>query len=306
MHDLLRTLSAEQKSHWPEYLPQLVFSYNTTIHQSTGESPHFIMFGQEPQLPIDFLLGRVPEPEGGRVSEWVQEHQRRLTVVFHGAKERLQAAAARRKERHDQGAQNVPLEVGQFVYLRDHGVRGRTKIQDAWSPILHQVVRAPPPGGVVYSVAPVHDLNGSRQVHRVMLKLARQNHRPEPPDVPLEPMIAADHETEDHTGQWVVVRAPGVQTQPAHLDPVAPPPELSDPSSPLVQVDPSAPAPLTPTAASPDHGALAPRRTSRTTAGRHGNLHRLPVSVVSRTDGATNPQVPGSSSNMTAVFRPWC
>lgn len=68
MHDLLRMLSAEQKSRWPEYLPQLVFIYNTTIHQSTGESPHFIMFGQEPQLPVDFLLGRVPELEGGRVS----------------------------------------------------------------------------------------------------------------------------------------------------------------------------------------------------------------------------------------------
>lgn len=118
-----------------------------------------------------------------------------LTVAFHGTRERLQAAAARRKERHDQGAQNVPLEVGQFVYLRDHGVRGHNKIQDAWSPIIHQVVRAPSPGGVVYSVAPVHNLHVS-QVHRMMLKLARQNHCPEPPDVPLEPPTSADHEIE--------------------------------------------------------------------------------------------------------------
>ncbi|KAJ8399436.1 hypothetical protein AAFF_G00411480 [Aldrovandia affinis] len=40
----------------------VTFSYNTTIHQSTGESPYLLMFGQEPQLPIDFLLGRVRNP----------------------------------------------------------------------------------------------------------------------------------------------------------------------------------------------------------------------------------------------------
>lgn len=140
MHDLLRTLSIEHKSHWPEYLPQLVFSYNTTIHQSTDESPHFLMFGQEPQLSIDFLLGRVQEPEAGRVSEWVQEHQRRLDVAFQGTRERMNAATGQRKARHDQKAQSDPLEVGQLVYVRDHTVRGRNKIQDTWSPIIHQVL----------------------------------------------------------------------------------------------------------------------------------------------------------------------
>lgn len=101
MHDLLQTLSLEQKRRWPEYLPQLVFTYNTTIHQSTGESPDFLMFGQEPQLLIDFLLGRVQEPEGGRMSNWVQEHQRCLEV---GARDCRKVATARRKEQHDQNA----------------------------------------------------------------------------------------------------------------------------------------------------------------------------------------------------------
>lgn len=267
------------------------------------------MFGQEPQLPVDFLLGRVQEPEGGRTSDWIQEHQRRLEVAFYGARERLHAAALRRKERHDQKGQSDPLEVGQLVYIKDHSVRGRNKIQDAWSPTVHQVLRAPSPGGVVYSVAPVHDLNRSHQVHRTMLKPAGRSNCPEPPSVPPEPQRAAVGDTEDDdVGQWILVRSPGIWTWSAGLDPAGFPPSTSGPVSPQVQVEPPthASAQLAPTETGPETGASALRRTLRSTAGRHGNPHHLPVSVVSRTDGATNSRVLGSSSMATAAFRPWC
>ncbi len=88
LHNLLRTLPISRKRDWVSCLPQLLFSYNTTPHQATGESPHFLMFGQEPRLPVDFLLGRVQEPVAGRVHEWVIEHQTRLQVAFEGARER--------------------------------------------------------------------------------------------------------------------------------------------------------------------------------------------------------------------------
>lgn len=67
------------------------------IHINLPQSPHFLMFGQEPRLPVDFLLGRVQEPVAGSVHEWVREHQARLQVAFESAQERLQIAAGRRK-----------------------------------------------------------------------------------------------------------------------------------------------------------------------------------------------------------------
>ena len=42
------------------------------------------MFGKEPRLPVDFLLGRIESPVGGTVHEWVQKHQARLQVAFEG------------------------------------------------------------------------------------------------------------------------------------------------------------------------------------------------------------------------------
>ncbi|KAL0181838.1 hypothetical protein M9458_024244, partial [Cirrhinus mrigala] len=66
--------------------------------------------------------------------------------------------ADKRKALHNQNVKDQPLVEGQLVYLRDYGVRGRHKIQDLWSPVVYQVVRAPKEDGVVYTIAPVDDL----------------------------------------------------------------------------------------------------------------------------------------------------
>ncbi|XP_042072601.1 uncharacterized protein LOC106632647 [Haplochromis burtoni] len=165
LHNLLRTLPSSRKRDWAACLPHVLFCYNSTPHQGTGESPFLLMFGRDPRLPIDFLLGRVQDPVPGEVQDWVAEHQARLMVAFEGARARLSLAADRRKERHDQRVHPVPLKVGQLVYLRDHSARGRHKIQDLWSSVVYQVLRAPQENGAVYTIAPVGDLEKVRHVH---------------------------------------------------------------------------------------------------------------------------------------------
>ncbi|KAL6462534.1 hypothetical protein MHYP_G00289560 [Metynnis hypsauchen] len=304
MHNLLCTLSHEQKTRWPDYLPQLVFSYNSAVHQSTGESPHFLMFGQEPQLPIDFLLGRVETVEGGGICDWVQEHQRRLQVAFEGARERLQAAAQRRKGRHDQFVKPNPLDVGQLVYLQDNSVRGRNKIQDAWRAVVYKVVRAPEPGGVVYSVSPLQDPDRVQQVHRVMLKPVPQS----PPVVAPQvvnpsPGVESDQRWGEDPGQWVVVgtaREPPRPSQPSHVDPI-----IGNPVevSPLASVGVGAVVPTESLTEACSPQLEARRRTPRVNAGRHRNLYHLPVSVGG--NGAAPSQVSGSSNWTQVYFRPW-
>jgi hypothetical protein len=40
-----------------KYLPELVFSYNVSQNSTTGYSPYYVLFGHNPKLPVDFLLG---------------------------------------------------------------------------------------------------------------------------------------------------------------------------------------------------------------------------------------------------------
>lgn len=58
LHNLLCTLPVTRKRDWTACLPQVLYCYNTTPHQATRESPFLLMFGREPNLPVDFLLGR--------------------------------------------------------------------------------------------------------------------------------------------------------------------------------------------------------------------------------------------------------
>ena len=151
LHDLLRTLPPEQKSQYP---PELVQAYNNTIHTSTGFSPHFLLFSQEPQHPADHLLGRTATSAVGP-TDWVRQHRLhrlRLQDSHARALKYLQEAAAERQKQTDQKAADHPLHVGDLVYLRNH-VLGRSKTQDWWRPELHVVTARPYPGIHVYGVS---------------------------------------------------------------------------------------------------------------------------------------------------------
>ena len=79
LHDLLRTLPSEQKRKWTAYLPELCTAYNASPHASTGYSPFYLMFGRDPRLPVDALLGGSSETDGdGSVDDWLAVHQDRL------------------------------------------------------------------------------------------------------------------------------------------------------------------------------------------------------------------------------------
>lgn len=313
LHGLLCTLPQSAKTDWPNYLPQLLFSYNTTIHQTTGECPHFLMFGQEPNLPVDFLLGRVTEPAPGTVMDWIEEHQERLQVAFDGARERIRGAARLRKERHDQKSCSSPLEVGQLVYLKNCGIRGRNKIQDVWSSTKYQVIRAPAQGEVVYSIAPVDNLTRVKQVHRTMLK-------PAPEGLVLRPCTRTRFESpqldsimeekDDNDQYWV--RVPQSSAVPAEAL-VPPPSPLIDilPSVDVLQYDDSESSSQNQVTrelsvtirGTPNIEENSLRRSTRETAGRHSNPHHLPRAVGISAGVAV--ALPCHHRGAMTVFRPW-
>jgi len=170
LHDRLRTLPLEQKSKWPVHLPELVFAYNATPHSSTGYPPYFLMFGCEPRLPVDLVLGidhqdgEHPVVEAG---EWVAKHSERLGEAFAQATEKMAQEALSRKKRHDGTASSADIPIGSKVLTRNRNVRGRNKFQDYWNSESYKVVGRP--GNNVYVVEPCSGQGPTKTLNRVDL-----------------------------------------------------------------------------------------------------------------------------------------
>ena len=53
---MIGKLEDEFKGQWSKHLLKLTHAYNSTQSALTGYSPHFLMFGQWPRLPTDFVF----------------------------------------------------------------------------------------------------------------------------------------------------------------------------------------------------------------------------------------------------------
>lgn len=146
-----------------------MFSYNVTPHSSTGYSPYFLMYGRHPNLPIDFMLGRNTSPcSEVNLERWIELHSEKMTYAYNKAKEEITRNEEDRKKRHDGDRDEEEMEIGDSVYVRNRGIKGRDKIQDKWKPDIYVIVDKP--FHSVYTVKPENSDAGKRTVNRTELK----------------------------------------------------------------------------------------------------------------------------------------
>lgn len=260
LHELLRTLPPDKKRRWPQHLSQVTYAYNTSVHQSTGMSPYYLMFGREPRLPLDFLFGINNDgPESGDVEEWVQGHQESLEEAYELVRRRLAAQRQRRDHKYVTQVCDSGLKEGELVYARNHTVRGRNKIQDMWDPTVYQVVRQPPERGTVYAIVPIDGQGPVRQVHRTELRKV--------PDAQGK-VVLVDGDlsgVEDEEQDNSVAQDQGVEED-DQLNEVGEGHPFLEGSSEVQELG-------------EEGTSEGQRRSSRVTAGQHSNPYRLPKSA---------------------------
>ena len=55
LQSMLAKCVNDEQSTWSQHLPYVMMAYRTSVHESTGYTPHFLVYGQEVCLPIDFM-----------------------------------------------------------------------------------------------------------------------------------------------------------------------------------------------------------------------------------------------------------
>ena len=125
---LIKSFSESERRRWPDFLSHLTFVYNSTPHCTTGVAPYTLMFGREPLIPLDQILGRSDSNWG---QDFVREQSELLERAGALVKERVRKRTLQNEALHH-NVNAVPLQVGSQVLLKKCAFKGRHKLKDAY------------------------------------------------------------------------------------------------------------------------------------------------------------------------------
>ena len=101
------------KNDWDLWLPYAMFSFNTSVHESTGVTPHEVVFGRKANLPSEFAEEKVPMT----FEKLVDDILNRLVDSESMVHARLESAKKRCKVYYDRKINEMNFKVGEYIYL---------------------------------------------------------------------------------------------------------------------------------------------------------------------------------------------
>ena len=167
---MIGKLSRDKKAQWEQHLPELLQAYNSTQSAVTGYSPHYLMFGRCPRLPVDYYFPMVSAYEHSRcMPAYVMEVQRCFKEAYAEAHLQTNCEAEKQKHYYDRATSTAQLVPSDVVLMKNYVFQGKQKVKDQWSETEYVVVRQVTDGVPTYEVK---DEAGSvKTLHRSWLFL---------------------------------------------------------------------------------------------------------------------------------------
>ena len=168
--NMLRTLPETCKASWKDHVNKLIHAYNCTVHESTGYSPFFLLFGRSPRLPIDAIFDLQPETGARSHAEYVTKWKTAMQEAYSLASKSAMKSGVRGKRNYDKRVRSSALQVGDRVLVRNLTPRGGPgKLRAFWEDEIHVVIARKGEGSPVYDVRPESGQGRSRTLHRNLL-----------------------------------------------------------------------------------------------------------------------------------------
>ena len=106
----------ESTGEWDVMLPIFLMAYRSSVHNSTGETPHFMLTGREMKLPIDLLYTK-PSESVTSVPSYVRQLEARFNKAYSIVRNNLKAAQRVQKRLYETNCPKYrSLKEGDFVW----------------------------------------------------------------------------------------------------------------------------------------------------------------------------------------------
>ena len=130
---LAKTTDKNQRN-WSDMLPNVMLAFRTSVHESTGYTPYFLLFGHEATLPIDLQFPLPSEANLTNYHEYVAETRLRFHTAYEQARQYLKGQQKRQHALYYAKVHGPKYTEGQMVFLHNPSTpQGLSpKLQSFW------------------------------------------------------------------------------------------------------------------------------------------------------------------------------
>ena len=136
---MIGKLAKDKIANWPSHLAGIVHAYNATWSTVTGYSPHYLMFGWRPRLPVDFVFPTIGSNEafmrevsGRSVDGYIVLVRDWLRSTLWEVQAQWTVEACWQKWYYNRKIGAVNLKPGNLVLVKVDAWKGKRKIKDRW------------------------------------------------------------------------------------------------------------------------------------------------------------------------------
>uniref|UniRef100_A0A8R1HT47 Integrase catalytic domain-containing protein n=2 Tax=Caenorhabditis japonica TaxID=281687 RepID=A0A8R1HT47_CAEJA len=150
-HAVISKYINKEHSDWDTILPFTTFSYNNTVHSTTGETPFFLVFGRDPTLTIDRIIDPAPATKKTDIGWFKESLTTTLREVWKEAATQSKEAQATYQKKANEGAKGSDIRPGDRVMYKNYSThKGLSrKLVLPWKGDF-RVVEVNPPRATIY------------------------------------------------------------------------------------------------------------------------------------------------------------
>ena len=115
--DMLAKTVEKSGRDWDTRLPFVLFAYRASPQESTQESPFFLMYGRDPQLPTEGIDPPAPQRREIDIDNYKSEVAQGMQEAWDLARENIRKSQKKQKRYYDRRAREPTFRIGEQVFL---------------------------------------------------------------------------------------------------------------------------------------------------------------------------------------------